>query len=119
MVSATYPLDTSASVTLDGSGNGVASLGPGLPHEHWQPGSCFVGVATNVLEAACQLFMGSSIQSATQLGQTSKGSTGATAGLSGDMPAGYRLWAKWTAGDPGQQATMRVTGTRTVGGPIL
>jgi hypothetical protein len=119
MVSFTGPLDTSASVILDASGNGVASLGPGLPHEHWQPGACFVGVATNVVEAACALFMGTSVQAGTQLSQTSKGSTGATAGLSGDLPTGYRLWAVWSGGDAHAQATMRVTGQRTIGSPVL
>jgi hypothetical protein len=109
------PLDTFATVALDVNGNGVASLGPGLPRQHWQPGSAFVGVGTNVSEAACILYLGTTIGTGTQLAQTSKGSTGATAGLSGDMASGYRIWAQWTGGDAGSTATLRVTGSQSIG----
>jgi hypothetical protein len=111
------PLDTFAIVVLDGSGNGTAQLGPQIVKEHWQPGSATVAVATNVNEAACALYLGSSPQSSTQLAQTSKGSSGATCALSGDMPSGYKLFAIWTGGDPGSTATLRVTGSRSIGAP--
>lgn len=112
-----YPLDTFASVILDGSGSGTIGIGPGLPRQHWQPGSAAVSVSTNVLEAACSLYLGSSVQSGTLIGQTSKGSTGATCALSGDMPSGYKLWAVWTIGDPGSTATVHVTGSYSTGSP--
>lgn len=116
--SATYPLDTFASVILDANGNGIVPLGPGLPREHWQPGSGYVSVGTNVLEASCVVYLGSSPQSATAIAQTSKGSSGATCAMSGDMPSGYKLWAVWQGGDPGQTATFHVTGQRTIGSPV-
>jgi hypothetical protein len=112
------PLDVSANVILDVNGNGTCSLGPGFVHEHWQPGAAYVSVTTNVLEAACEIFMGSNIVSSTGLAQTSKGSTGATCSLSGDMPTGYQIWAQWSNGDAESQATLRITGTRTIGSPL-
>jgi hypothetical protein len=112
------PLDYSANVTLDVNGNGIVSLGPQFVREHWQPGAAYVSVTTNVLEASCEIFLGSNIVSSTGLAQTSKGSTGATCSLSGDMPTGYQIWAVWAGGDPGSQATLRVTGTRTIGDPL-
>jgi hypothetical protein len=114
----TGPLDTFATVVLDSGGKGVASLGPALPHEHWQPGTGYVSVGTNVLEASCTVYLGSSPQSATAIAQTSKGSSGATCGMSGDMASGYKLWAVWQSGDPGQTATFHVTGQRTIGSPV-
>lgn len=111
------PLDTFASTVLDGSGNGRVPLGPQIVREHWQPGAASVSVATNVKEASCVLYLGSSPQSSTQIAQTSKGSSGATCPLSGDMPSGYQLFAVWSGGDPGSTATMRVTGSRSIGAP--
>jgi hypothetical protein len=119
MVSATYPLDTFISVVLDSNGNGTAQLGPGLPHEHWQPGTGYVSVTTNVKEASCVVSLGSSVQASTAIAQTSKGSSGATCALSGDLPSGYKLFATWSGGDAGQQATFHVTGQRTIGSPVL
>jgi hypothetical protein len=116
-VQQSYPLDQSASVVLDGSGNGQCSLGPLLPHEHWQPGSAFVKVTTNTNEASCVLASGTFPTSAQQVAQTSKGSSGATATLSGDLPTGYRIWATWKGGDAGATATLHLTGSRTMGSP--
>lgn len=117
MPSATYPLDTFVTVTLNGSGNGQVPIGPGLPREHWQIGSAYVSAATNVAEASCVLSIGSSPQSATAIAQTSKGSSGATCAMSGDLPPGWKLWAVWSGGDAGVTATLHVTGQRTIGSP--
>lgn len=107
------------SVISNGLGSAIASVGPGMVREHWQPGSAFVGATTNVNEASCNLYMGSNVQSGTLLAHTSKASSGSTAPLSGDMPTGYRIWAVWTGGDAGPlvQATLRVTGSRSNGIP--
>lgn len=113
-----FPLDQTATVILNGAGNGQCSLGPGYPHEHWQPGSAFVNVTTNTSEASCILASGTFPSSAQQIAQTSKGSSGATATLSGDLPTGYRIWATWTGGDAGATATLHLTGTRTIGSPV-
>jgi hypothetical protein len=112
-----FPLDTFGTVTLDGTGGGTVSMGPTRVREHWQPGSAAVAVGTNVLEASCKLFLGSTPQSSTLIAQTSKGSSGATCALSGDMPTGYRLFAVWAGGDVGAQATLHVTGSRSNGVP--
>jgi hypothetical protein len=113
-----YPLDRFTTVTLDGSGNGVASLGPQMVREHWQPLAATVGVATNVKEAQCQIFLGTTLQSATAFSTTYLGSTGATCGFQNqDMPPGYQIFAKWTNGDAGQIATLHITGQRTTGAP--
>jgi hypothetical protein len=117
MPSATYPLDTFATATINAAGGATVPLGPGYPREHWQPGSAYVSVATNVNEASCVLFIGSSPQSATAIAQTSKGSSGATCAMSGDLPPGWKIWAVWSGGDTGSTATLHLTGQRTIGAP--
>lgn len=106
-----------ATVILDGSGNGVASLGPLRVREHWQPTSANVSVATNVNEAQCSIFMGTVMNNTTFLGSTFTGSTGDTCGINQDMQTGMQVFAKWTGGDPGSVATVMVNGTYTIGAP--
>jgi len=109
-----------AQVTLDGSGNGTAILGPQRVREHWQPTSASVSVATNTLEAQCSVFMGATANASTLLGQTATGSTGDTCGFAGgnqDMQTGMVITAIWKGGDPGSVATVVVNGTYTIGAP--
>jgi hypothetical protein len=104
----------------NGLGSAVANLGPAIVREHWQPGSAFVKVSTNVNEAACDLFLGTTLQSAgQQIAHSSKASSGDTCALSGDMPTGYQVFAVWSGGDAGPlvQATLRLTGSRSIGAP--
>lgn len=109
-------LDTSASVVLDGSGNGTASAGPQVA-EYWDGISVAVSVATNTAEAQCSLYLGSGTGSAGELlGQTATGSSGDTyqdAGGDLQVQLGQKLIARWTGGDPGARATMSVFGTKT------
>jgi hypothetical protein len=110
------PLDQFASVVLDGSGDGYAEMGPTRVKEHWQPISVFVSVATAVNQAIATLYVGTSIQNSTQSATTALGSSGDTCGTPGlDLPAGYKMFVKWTGGDAGQQATMHALGTITFG----
>ena len=107
----TFPLDQFASVTLDGNGNGLASLGPTRVKEHWQPISTYVSVSSNTKEATAKLSIGTTAQTATNQATTALGSTGDTCGTPGaDMPAGYRLFVQWEGGDPGALATMHTLG---------
>ena len=107
-----------AQVTLDGSGNGTASLGPVRVREHWQPASASVKVSTNVLEASCAVYLGSTINDVTFMSQSITGSTGDTCGFANnDMQTGMRIFAVWKGGDPGSIATVIVNGTYTIGTP--
>ena len=114
----TYPLNQQASVYLSAAGNGSASCGPQLPRQHWQPTAVSVSVATNVSEATCKVYYGTTIGQGTFLGSTAKGSTGDTCGIAGiDLPPGALIWAQWANGDANQQATMVVQGQYTTGAP--
>lgn len=107
-------LDVSASVILNGSGNGSVQIGPSVVRERWQPASAFVSVTTNTKEAACDLYLGTGILASQQIAQTATGSSGDTCALSGiDMPPGMLLIAIWTGGDPGAMAVLHVVGNRS------
>lgn len=126
-----YPLTDSVSVTLDGSGNGVALWTPGLTGTGVRsaggasPGrnsgltasvtGVSVSVATNTKEAEATAYVSFGIQSTGQndfQGQTQSGSTGDTCTINtGDLRPGDWITVKWQAGDPGQIATMKILGT--------
>lgn len=104
------PLTVLAHVTLDGSGNGTAGIGPTLTHEKWDIAVAAVEVATNVNEAICRVSAGTA-----SAGSTTFGSTGAsTDNFSSPIWPGQQVTATWTGGDPGALATLTVQGTRTV-----
>jgi len=114
----TYPLNQQTTVLLNASGNGIASCGPQVVRQHWQPTAAAVSVATNVSEAQCSVYYGTTVGSGTFLGQTAKGSTGDTCGIAGiDLPPGAQIWAEWKGGDPGSTATMVVQGQYSTGAP--
>lgn len=114
------PLDLSASVTLDGSGNGSVQLGPTRVREHWQPAAVYVSVSSHIVEASASLYVGATITPDQALAQTGTGSSGDTCALGGiDIQSGNNIIVQWKGGDPGALATMRVLGTYSVGTPSL
>jgi hypothetical protein len=112
------PSGTVASVTLDGSGNGIASLGPTRVREHWQLVSASVKASSNVKEAQCSLYVGPSISPSSFISQTATGSSGDTCSLGGnDIQTGMQVWAQWTGGDAGAIATLTPNGSYSLGAP--
>lgn len=104
-----------ATVSLDGSGNGVAMIGPTIAREHWQLDAAGVKVATNTKESLCSIYVGTSIQNGTFFGTSFTGSSGDTCGLSIDIQPGMKVWAQWSGGDVGALATLTVFGTYSQG----
>jgi len=116
--------DVFARVTLDGSGNGTAQIGPSRIREHWQIQYVTVSVTfpsgqvTPTNEAQAALYLGSNPQASQLVSQTATGSSGDTCGMGGmDIQSGQKLITKWVGGDSGQVATMVVVGTYTIGSP--
>lgn len=115
---ATLPLNVSGEVTLDSAGDGTVRLSPDGPSEHWFPSLASVKVATATAEAQCRIYAGPKVADEYFIDGTLSGSTGdSTDRVSGYEIARTRtpyLWAKWTGGDAGAQATLVVNGTREV-----
>jgi len=108
------PLSAKAYATLDGSGNGTASVGPQSPGEQWAGLTAHVSVATNAAESTCQVYAGAEATPGYFGDATTWGSTGDSTGSLNDVRVGGSVFAIWSGGDPGARATLAVTGTRTV-----
>lgn len=110
------PLYESARVTLNGSGNGTAKVGPLSAREVWHPANVHVSVATNTNEAVCNVYAGVDATPPNFRDATFSGSSGdSTDKVSADtIKCGQYVFAVWTGGDANQVATMTVTGTKTI-----
>lgn len=108
------PLNAKAYTVLDGNGNGTASAGPLSPGETWTDLTVSVRVATNTNEATCSVYAGAAPTPGYFAGATTWGSTGDSTTNLGIVRVGGSVFAVWKGGDPGAQATMTISGTRSV-----
>ena len=115
---ATWPLNQSGTVILDGSGNGTVQLTPDGPAEHWQVATASVKASTNTSEASCRVYIGPQATDPYFVDGTLSGSTGDST----DRTGGYdvaragpypSVWAVWSGGDTGATATLVLAGTRS------
>lgn len=108
----------SNAITLDGSGNGIAKIGPISARETWYPVNAHVsaniGHVTN--EAQCIVYVGDGLGPNNFRDGTLSGSSGDTTdAIANDVvKQGQYVFAVWTNGDPGVLATLTVTGQREV-----
>jgi hypothetical protein len=109
-------LNEGNSVTLDINGNGKAKCGPISSREVWNPANAHVNVSTNNNEATCGIYVGNSGSPNEFRDETFSGSSGdSTDKISADtIKCGSYVIAIWTGGDPGAQAQLNVTGTKTL-----
>lgn len=109
-------LNQSATVTLDGSGDGTARVGPLSAREVWYPANVHVSASTNTNEAQCSIYAGDAAIAQYFRDGTFSGSSGdATDRVSADaIKVGSYVWAAWTGGDAGAVATLTVTGEREI-----
>lgn len=111
----TVPLNVSVPITLDGSGNGTASVGPTSHGEVWTPATVSVKVATATNEAQCLIYQGHSATPENFVDGTFSGSSGdSTDKATYPMRLGWKVWAVWAGGDPGAVAYLNVAGTRDI-----
>jgi hypothetical protein len=106
----TQPFTRTATVTLNGSGNGSASVGPSITNESWTVGIASVSVVTNSAEATCRVYANGAFVDGTTWGSTGD----STANFSAPVYLGSTVMAVWSGGDAGSVATLTVSGTRTV-----
>jgi hypothetical protein len=103
-------------VTLNGSGNGTARVGPLNARETWHPENVHVSVASNVNEATCAIYVGDAPIQQNFRDATFTGSSGDSTDKVGADTVGpnVKIWAVWSGGDAGAQAVIRVTGTKDI-----
>ncbi|MGH3283223.1 MAG: hypothetical protein ACRDPD_00805 [Streptosporangiaceae bacterium] len=109
-------MNESASVTLDGSGNGILKMVPYGGGLAWLPSVVSVKASSDAAEASCRIYIGPAATDQWFVDGTLSGSTGdSTDAVSGRQvdTHGSTLWAVWESGDAGAEATMTVSGTET------
>lgn len=108
------PLNESATVKLDGSGNGTAKVGPISARETWSPANVHVSASTNAKEAQCLIYVGDSAIQRNFVDSTFSGSSGDSSDRvnATRVRVGQYVWAVWAGGDVGAVATLVVTGTK-------
>lgn len=103
-------LADTASVTLDGSGNGSVRFGPNHPRQAWRVNSISVQVATNTKEATAQVYRGN-VSPGSRISGTVSGSTGDTdPDLNEHLWPGEYITVSWTGGDANTKATATYSG---------
>jgi hypothetical protein len=109
-------LNSSAQVVLDGSGNGTCKVGPQGHGEVWHPTVASVHVSGTIVNSpVCKIYVGTEATPTTFCDATYTGEQDSTDRVSGStLWLNYFVWAVWTGGDPGHQATLVVTGTQDV-----
>jgi hypothetical protein len=109
-------LPGTVTVTLDGSGNGIARIGPAGAREVWNAENASVHASSSVKEAQCKIFVGTDATASNYVDGTLSGSTGdSTDRVSAyPIPYGQYIWAQWIGGDAGAVAYLKVTGMREI-----
>lgn len=102
-------------VTLDGSGNGTAKVGPLSAREIHYPQVASVSVSDTTNEATCSVYAGG-INYRQFIDGCIDGSSGdSTDHISGStIHIGEYVWAVWSGGTPGARATLTVTGEKEI-----
>lgn len=117
-MSRTASLTASATVTLDGNGNGTAEVGPAVPGEVWFPGSTGItctGAIPVTGTPTVFIYAGDGVSPATFIDSTYNVTSAASSLITGKtIYPGQQVFAVWSGGPPGQQATLAVKGTRQV-----
>lgn len=108
---ADLPLDVSATVTLDASGNGTVKLGPTSTRQTWHVTNAAVQVSSNTLEPTANLYQNGL---ASKLGGTYTGSNDSS-DLDVTVRGGF-IMCVWTTGDAGAKATLFLQGSIHIGG---
>ena len=112
----TLPLSEAAFVTLNGSGAGTARLGPAAHGVVWKPSRIAIKTSSAVLSPTCQVYVGNAATSENFIDGTFTGQQNATDSAVGQqLRLGMYVWAVWTGGDAGAQATLTVTGSKDIG----
>jgi len=110
-------LNETATVRLDGSGNGTAKMGPLSARSIWRPDNVHVSANANPTnEALCKIYCGDlpiqqNFRDATVSGSSGDSSDRVNASI---IKCGQYIYAVWTGGDPNVMATLSVTGMKQV-----
>lgn len=109
------PLNLEVTVTLDGSGNGTAQLGPRIG-QRWNVTNAAVTIPNAVKVPQASWYAGGAATPGNFVDGTFTGNLDATGRIANfTITSGNYVFAVWTGGDPGAQATLSILGIMTYG----
>jgi hypothetical protein len=119
-VAISVPFTKTVSLTLDGSGNGIAQVGPFF-NETWHPSTCNISmtgaIPSSGTPATCTLSIGFQQAGAMFVDSTYQVNGAASSVIDGQVVYyGQYIFATWANGNAGATATLTVSGTKTIPG---
>lgn len=113
-MSRTVPLNVSASVVLDGSGNGQVQIGPVIAGVSWKVTAegVLVQPTSTTVVSQFKLYLGAA-QPGNFLGGSYTGDNN-SASIPAILYPGQVLTGVWSGGNPGATATLTLTGTQAI-----
>lgn len=111
------PLSDFVQVTLDGSGNGTARIGPRAHGQLWKPTVASIKMtgSTPTGQATCYVYAGGYVGDANFIDSTYDVLNDSTDRVSGQaLQLGQYVFAVWSGGNPGATATLTVNGTKVI-----
>jgi hypothetical protein len=109
------PLNTFGSVVLDGSGNGIVTLGPRIG-QRWNVLTAAVSIPNAVKIPQANIYIGGSASPGNLVDGTFTGNLDSTSKTANyQIPQQESIIAQWIGGDPGATATLSITGIMTYG----
>lgn len=108
----TLPLNEGTTTVLDAAGNGRAELGPTFGPAHWHVTATSVRTSSPGQGSIplCELYAGT--EDASGYIDTSYDGSADSCDIPYDLTQGSKTIAIWTGGNPGDTATLSVTGTK-------
>lgn len=108
-----YPLNEGTTITLDGSGNGTAKLGPRIPREVWYPNVAAITIPGLTVAGfvVCRVYVGPQPTPLFIVDTSYLGGGDSTGRVSGyPVRNGEFVWAVWSAGPLNTQASLSIFG---------
>lgn len=107
--------DGTVQAVIDGTGSASVRVGPQHWGQTWYPVSADIATTSGVADVStCQFFLGV-ISAASQIGgQSYQGGGDTLSWSSRPLQFGEQVYAVWAGGNPGDIATLRVTGDEDV-----
>lgn len=108
-------LRETAVVTLDGSGGGMAKVGPLSAREIWYPDNVAISVTGFTKQATTTIYKGPDTTQSNFRDISTFGSGDSSGACNADtIRCGDYISAVWVGGDAGKQAILTVTGLKDV-----
>src|SRR5512142_595995 len=109
------PLSVNASVVLDGTGAGTASIGPTGSVGWWEPETVSVKTSTSTAVPKTLIYVGEKVSDLNFVDGTYSGASNSSTNVAGQqVHPGFRVFSSWSGGDAGATATLTVTGKKVI-----